>query len=71
MSEETIGGLIMLGLWVSFMAAIIVINKRKISKGFEVEPLKPSHPTGLNIPVGTFDFNAVPRVDNDGKYRDN
>lgn len=73
MSEETIGGLIMLGLWVAFMAIIIIINKRKISNGIEIEPLKnqPHHPTGLNIPVGTFDFHAAPRVDNDGKYNDN
>ena len=73
MSEETIGGLIMLGLWVAFMAIIIIINKRRISNGIEIEPLKnqPPSPTGLNIPVGTFDFNAAPRVDNDGKYHDN
>lgn len=71
MSEETIGGLIMIGLWVAFMALIIIINKRKKAKRIAVEPFKPSQPTGLDIPVGTFDFNAVPQVDNDGKYRDN
>ncbi|MBI5642625.1 MAG: hypothetical protein HY954_04025 [Deltaproteobacteria bacterium] len=73
MSEESIGGLIMLGLWVAFMAIIIIINKRRISNGIEVEPFlknQPPRPTGLNIPAGTFDFNAVPRVDDDGKYHD-
>ncbi len=38
MSEETIGGLIMLGLWVAFMAIIVIINKRKNANGIEVEP---------------------------------
>jgi len=70
MSEETIGGLIMLGLWVAFMAIIIIINKRKISNGIEIKPLKyqPPFPEGLDIPVGTLDLDALPRIGNDGKY---
>jgi len=68
MSEETIGGLIMIGLWVAFMAVIIIINKRKKAKGIAVEPFKPYQPTGFNIPVGTFDLDALPRTGNDGKY---
>lgn len=70
MSEETIGGLIMLGLWVAFMAIIIIINKRRIANGIEIEPLKnqPPRPIGLNIPVGTLDLDALPRTGNDGKY---
>lgn len=29
MSEETIGGLIMIGLWVAFMAVLIIVNKKR------------------------------------------
>jgi len=70
MSEETIGGLIMIGLWVAFMATIIIINRKRISKGLGVEPFKnqPPRPTGLNIPVGTLDLDALPRTGKDGKY---
>ena len=68
MSEETIGGLIMIGLWFAFMAVIIIINKRKKAKAIAVEPFKPSQPTRLNIPVGTLDLDALPRTGKDGKY---
>lgn len=69
MSEETIGGLIMLGLWVAFMAVIIIINKRRKAKGIAVESFKPSQPTGLNIPMGTLDARSVPWIDEHGKDR--
>lgn len=68
MSEETMGGLIMIGLWIAFMGIIIIINKRRKAKGIAVEPVKPSQPTGLNIPVGTLDLDALPRIGKDGKY---
>lgn len=60
MSEETIGGLIMIGLWVAFMAVLIIVNKKRGVIDIGEKPYRPSWESG--VPTGTLEADSAPRA---------
>lgn len=60
MSEDTIAGLIIAGLWAVFMVVLIIVNKKRVVVDTGEKPHRPSWESG--VPTGTLEADSVPRA---------
>lgn len=62
MSEDTIAGLIIVGLWAVFMVALIIVNKKRGVVDTGEKPYRP--PWESSVPTGTLEADSAPRANN-------